>query len=236
MSAAQHEAAHSVAIHLLVLQDVLCPGGAAVHGANGIITLGASTPPTPGDLAAILERVTAAVPVCTLPVIEAAREFPHLVPDLLMFLLAGYGAEARDWRGDFSKTITVRTSSDYATARQIILDLFDFTGMTAETMASEIVFDALERAVDWASQPHARALIDAAAAYLAEHQAATWAELLTIFTQTENAGDETLTPPGCGPDENLLAEVQSGAVGDGRPPLMAKSNGAVVTNNELAER
>ena len=220
MTAARHEAGHAVAVHLLDLADVLKPGGAAVTPGGGLMALGQSADMTAEQLSALAARVEdyqadTRKPILCLVAIEAARARPDLGPAILTFMLSGCAVECREWRGDFSRTITVRTSSDFRTARQMILDLFDFTGLAAESMASEIAFDALERAVEWTSQSNVQELIEAVAAYLAEHHAATWAELQTIFSShTESVRGETLTPPVCVSSESPLAGTKLETVAD----------------------
>jgi len=211
--AAKHEAGHAAALHIKGLVTVLRPGGCAVFGQHGIISLAASLPPTASDLSVLLERVAKAVPVNTSPVVEAAQERPELVPALLVFLLAGFGAEAEAWNDDFAGTIAVRTSSDFSTARQIIMDLVGDTGWVAQAFASEAVREALDRAAAWSKQPYVQTLINAASTYIFAHGAATWAELETIFSAT--AGNEPFdrgSAPEAAPGESPLIGVTPGTV------------------------
>ena len=207
MNTCRHEAAHAVAIHLLNLTDTLRPGGAAVRAdGGGIVALDC------GDVGAVKMRARAAGTDCNsdepcAPAVAAARERPELVPALILFMLAGYGANTDHWRGDLGRTIVVRMSSDSATVRQIIMDLAGSTGYAAQDLASESTRDALDRAAAWCALPHVRTLIDRAAAHLEKNGAASWSELTTIFTHDDASRLEPLALPPCAASESPLAEA-----------------------------
>ena len=216
-AAAIHEAGHVVAIHLFGLADVLRPGGAAVKSdGGGIVALDCTGTP---DMAALAARCDCTDPSPCEPVLTAARGRPDLVPDLLTFTLAGYGATPETWKGNLAKTIDVRFSSDCATVKSILLDLLGVADYEARDFAAEHARDALDRAAAWAAQVHVRALIDRVAAHLAAHGAANWAELEAIFSaNTETSRGETLAPSVCAPGESPLAGATLGTVaGQARP-------------------
>jgi len=218
-----HEAGHAVAIHLLNLADVLKPGGAAVRKyGGGIVALDCTSTI---DMAALMVRFDCGDTSPCEPVVMAARERADLVPKILMFLMAGYGATSRSWSSDFETTVQVRRSADFETARKIISDLIECDGWTIDNYVSEIIRDVLDRAVLWTAQPHVRELITAVAAYLDKNGAATWAELQTIFSShTESAGGETLMPPVCAFGEGPLIGAEPGTVADIAQPATVENN------------
>ena len=182
MSAARHEAAHAVAVYLFDLADVLRPGGAAIRQDGGGAVILDRPEYTARDCLLSSEAVEV-IPPCRLA-IAVAHERPDLAPAILLFLVAGYGATPETWRGRIVDTAYVRVSPDLATARQIIMDLAGGDSWAVYSFASEAAFDSLLRAVEWAALPHVRTMIDAAAAYLEAHGAASWLELETIFFAT----------------------------------------------------
>lgn len=237
MNACRHEAGHAVAIHLLSLAPILRPGGAAVRAdGSGIVALDRAntTADAMATLAARLADCKGNEPCA--PAVDAARARPDLVPDIIMFMLAGYGAEAETWRGEFARTICVRTSPDFNTARQIVMDMADTTGYAAQVFASEAAREALDRAADWAALPHVRALIDLAAAHLEAHGAASWTELENIFSMhTDTARGGTLTASACVAGKNPLAGIMSATVADVAPSAMVESQRAKWTENKPQE-
>lgn len=218
---ARHEAAHAVAIHLLGLADVLLPGGAAVKAdGGGLVALNCASVP---DMAAVAARMDCRDNSPCGPAIEAALSHPDRVPALLCFVLAGYAATSENWAGDFGRTIVVRTSSDFNTAREILAGLLGGSGLFIDTFVSEQAREAIDRAVEWTRQRHVRTLIDAVARHLEAHGAATWPEIESIFSTTiDQATRETVSGlmagPVCG-----LESCTPGAVEDGRPSFAAES-------------
>ncbi len=231
MNAARHEAGHAAALYLLDLAGVLRPGGAAIRQAGG----GALILDRPDYTAADCMRSADAageIPPCRLA-IDTARERPELAPAIMLFFLAGYGATPDRWRGDFWESVAVRTSSDFATAREIIIDLAGDDCEAVQCFASQTVYDALGRAVEWAALPHVRTMIDAAAAYLEAHGAASWLGLETIFSATaETSRGGTLTASVCTPDENPLAGAESGTMAGEAPPAAVGSQAPHDTTTE----
>jgi len=221
-TAAKHEAGHAVAIHFLGLTEILRPGGAAITSAGGgIVALDCEKIP---DMLALVKRVDCNSDVPCEPAVTAARQRPDLAPALILLILAGYGATPETWQGDFSRTICVRTSSDFNTAKRIIVDLIGECWIV-ENIASEAARDALDRAVNWAAQSHIQAMIDRVAAHLDAHGAATWTELEKIFyANTETSRGESLAPSVFVPGETPLAGNDLGAVaGSGVPAAVLSS-------------
>lgn len=235
MNAARHEAGHLVAIHLLGLADILRPGGAAIAGQKGIVTLAATSQPTASDLSALMARVANAAPVSTAPVVEAARQHPELVPALLTFILAGYAAESASWSGDFGRTITVRTSTDFTTAEAIIAELLPYPGWLPECPVLSAARDALDHAVEWAAQPNVRAMIDAVTGRLDASGAITWAELQTFLASVETVTPDRVSLPVDASTVESWTDSPVEAIAGKREPATAGSPRAQQTNDERNE-
>ena len=226
-NAARHEAAHALAVHLLGLADILRPGGAAItsNGVGGVTALSCDTMPSPSGLIRLADRLCNGTEPCE-PAVTAAREHPALVPELLTFIMAGYGATVQEWRGDFGETIIARTSSDFATARAIILDLLGSDNWPAQSFASESAFDALERAATWAKQSHVKEQIDRGAAHLEEHGAATWTQLQTLFAHIDNGIPGRISAPPCASGDGLLIDAPPEVAGGACDPLATEIQNA----------
>lgn len=224
MTAARHEAGHAAALYLLDLGAVLQPGGVAVDATGaGIIALGCPTGTV--DAAARLRITDCASTAPCSPVVEAARRRPELVSALLTFICAGYATEAATWRtAGWSAVVAVRTSSDLATARQILMDMLPDAGWTATNFASEAAADVLDRAEVWAARPEVRRLVDAAAELLAANGSATWTELQTLFSGLKPAAACDSAATGTGTlGAAALAGGASGAVALARTSAAAET-------------
>jgi hypothetical protein len=150
--------------------------------------------------------------------IEAARTHPQYAPRIVQFLLSGSAAEASEWQGRFTETITVRLSADYRSAVEILIGLIGSRGYTAESFASEAVYDALERAVLWCNRPDVRPLIDAAAAEIEDRNAVSWPELQTIFRARKPAALGRVSGKRSRPTGTGLAAETVGASARQRAP------------------